>query len=266
MPGFILVRRLALGGSSEVFLAHAEGAADFALSLKILRPKGQSANLPERFQRECSILARLDHPNIARFMDSGRTASGDPFIVTEYVDGRTLHEWLEEEEPSRDRKLAIFLQAAEAVDHSHRHQVVHRDLTLENLLMDENGEARLVDFGVAVPEGGEDVAANILPDVYALGLILRELVAGQERRDLQAIAYRAADRRPHMRHSSVRELIDEVEAFVAGHPLSSYSRSFGYRFGKFIARNKLAVGLLLAAAGGATLLLVMAGEGSLMPG
>jgi len=167
VPGFILVRRLALGGSSEVFLAHAEGAADFVLSLKILRPKGQSANLPERFQRECSILARLDHPNIARFMDSGRTASGDPFIVTEYVDGRTLHEWLEEEEPSRDRKLAIFLQAAEAVDHSHRHQVVHRDLTLENLLMDENGEARLVDFGVAVPEGGEDVAANILPDVYA---------------------------------------------------------------------------------------------------
>ena len=83
MPGFILVRRLALGGSSEVFLSHAEGAADFARSLKILPPKGQSANLPERFQRECSILARLDHPNIARFMDSGRTASGDPFIVTE---------------------------------------------------------------------------------------------------------------------------------------------------------------------------------------
>lgn len=265
-PGYMLVRRLALGGSSEVFLAQAQADREVPVALKILRPKGAPANLLERFQRECAILRRLDHPHIARLLDSGRTLAGDPFIVTEYVDGRTLRAWIEEERPSLKQKLAIFLQAAEAVDHSHQHQVVHRDLTMENLLVDASGHARLVDFGVALPDQPEALATNILPDVYALGLILRELVAGEERKDLQAIAYRAADRRPHTRHPTVRELIMEVEAYQAGLPVRSYSSGLGYRFGKFIARNKLAVGLLFAVAASAVVALLVTGDATLALG
>lgn len=262
VPGYVLARRLALGGSSEVFLAQADANPEMPVALKVLRPKGAPANLLERFQRECAILQRLDHPHIARLLDSGRTAAGDPFIVTEYVDGRTLRGWIEEERPSLKRKLAIFLQAAEAVEHSHQNQVVHRDLTMENLLVDANGYARLVDFGVALPDQSEALATNILPDVYALGLILRELVAGEERRDLQAIAYRAADRRPNVRHPSVAELIGEVEAYRAGLPVRSYSSSLGYRLGKLIARNKLAFGMLLAIMGTAFALYFVMGEAS----
>lgn len=101
---------------------------------------------------------------------------------------------------------------------------------------------------------------NILPVVHALGLVLHELVGGENRKDLSAIAARAADRRPGARSHSVAELIAEVEAFRAGLPVATYSNAISYRLVKFLGRNKLVLALVFMLVGLGMLVFVLLRE------
>ncbi|MDY7092107.1 MAG: tetratricopeptide repeat protein [Acidobacteriota bacterium] len=204
-----LLQPIGEGGMSRVYLARQEGV-DFErpLAVKLLR----GLSLPEADQRlvaERRILASLEHPNIARFLDGGSTEDGIPFVAMEYVPGLpiTEHCWRSSTE-LRD-VLELFRKACEAVQFAHSHLVVHRDLKPANLLVTESGEPKLLDFGLAklldesgLPTGErtatqyraltpsyaspEQIAGRTVTtatDVYSLGVLLYELLAGERPHD-----------------------------------------------------------------------------------
>ena len=113
------------------------------VNLALLDAAGQ-----ERFRREGTLLARLSHPNIARLLDAGVTAAGQPFLVLEYVEGTRIDRFAADRRLGIDARLALFLQVADAVAHAHANLVVHRDLKPSNVLVDSHGQVKLLDFGV----------------------------------------------------------------------------------------------------------------------
>jgi serine/threonine-protein kinase len=201
-----LERSLGQGGMGTVWLARrADGnyegeAAVKILNLALLSPGGQ-----ERFRREGSVLARLTHPNIARLLDAGVAAAGQPYLVLERVDGIPIDDYAREHALSRIARVELFLQVLAAVGHAHAHLVVHRDLKPSNILVTHDGSVKLLDFGIAkllsdghtgehslvtldgrhltpryaAPEQVRDEPLTTATDVYALGVLLYLLLSGR---------------------------------------------------------------------------------------
>lgn len=165
--------------------------------------QGLAAELSgDRFELERRILARLEHPNVARLLDAGMSEFGQPYLVMEWVDGVPLDEWRRVQAPSLERRLALWLDIADAVAYAHRNLVVHRDLKPSNVLVAADGTPKLVDFGIArlLEDGGRAGATtrtqrftplyaspeqirgqtvSTSTDVFGLGLLLAELVTGR---------------------------------------------------------------------------------------
>ena len=173
---------------------------DKLVAVKFVHAELLSPLLRERFAAERQALAALEHPGIARLLDGGESASGEPYLVLEYVEGRSLLAFATEKDLSRRERLELFLQILAAVAHAHSHLIVHRDIKPSNILVTANGEAKLLDFGVAKiltpidgPEGATRTSLRALTpeyaspeqvlggatttatDVYSLGVVLFEL-------------------------------------------------------------------------------------------
>jgi len=175
------------------------------VAIKLLRAAAQSPSTLQRFKRERQILARLQHPNIARLLDGGSTPDGVPYLVMEFVEGEAITAWCERHAPKLEQRLRLFLQVCEAVEFAHCRMVVHRDLKPGNILVTGDGAPKLLDFGIAkmlvpdpsIPDAtatgtqvmtpeyaspeqvrGDPVSPAV--DVYALGLILYELLTGEK--------------------------------------------------------------------------------------
>ena len=143
-----IVRPLGAGGMGEVFEARrADGAFEGRAAVKLLKRGMDSAAVLQRFAQERQALARLNHPNIARLLDAGASAAGLPYFVLEFVDGRPIDEAVRTLD--LDARLNLFLQLADAVAHAHRNLLVHRDLKPGNVLVDTEGQVKLLDFGIA---------------------------------------------------------------------------------------------------------------------
>jgi serine/threonine-protein kinase len=209
---YALDRVLGTGGMSTVYLAHrADSRFDKHVAIKLVN-QGLAAEVGgDRFRIERQILARLEHPNVARLLDAGVSDFGQPYLVMEWVDGIPLDEWLRRESPSLDARLALWLEIAGAVAYAHRNLVIHRDLKPSNVLVNAEGVPKLVDFGIAkllsdVP-GGFDAtrtrhftpryaspeqirgdAVTTSTDIYGLGLLLFEMVTGRLPHDAAAAA------------------------------------------------------------------------------
>ena len=198
-----LSRPLGSGGMGTVYLAARDGDGYAQRgALKLIKRGMDSAAVLARFRRERQILSRLEHPHIARLLDGGVSAEGQPYFVMEYVDGQTLRAWAAQAQPSLAARIDVFGQLCEAVAHAHRHLVVHRDIKPENVLVAADGHARLLDFGIAklleadaqaeqtatqrrfvsrayaAPEQLDGDAATTTTDVYQLGVLLFELLTG----------------------------------------------------------------------------------------
>ncbi len=206
-----LLAELGRGGMSRVFLAErVDGLYGQQVAIKLLLPGMDSRELLHRFETERRILARLEHPNIARLYDAGTTAHGAPYFVMEVIDGRPIDRFCDEEGLGVAARLRLFQQVCRAVHFAHQNLVVHRDLKPSNVLVTADGTPKLLDFGIAKlldPEadgaaGGADGdatrtvlrpmtpryaspeqvsgdAVTTASDVYSLGVLLYRLLAGR---------------------------------------------------------------------------------------
>src|SRR5215475_4814637 len=145
-----LKREIGSGGMADLWLAErADGAFERDVALKLPRLTHLRRDLAERFAHERDILARLEHPYIARFYDAGVTDDGLPFLAMEYVDGRRITQWCDERTQDIPARLGLMEQVLEAVQFAHSNLIIHRDLKPSNILVTANGQVRLLDFGIA---------------------------------------------------------------------------------------------------------------------
>ncbi|UNK58278.1 serine/threonine-protein kinase [Pseudoxanthomonas daejeonensis] len=209
---------LGRGGMAVVYRAQRErGMARQHAAIKILTLGAIGANGRERFHREAAILARLDHPGITPLVDSGTTADGTCWLAMALVQGERIDEWCRVRCADAHAVVHLYLQVCEAVACAHRHLVVHRDLKPSNVLVDGEGHARLLDFGIGqyVDAGGERTLTlwraltpgyaapeqlrgdppSTAVDIYGLGALLHRLLTG---RTPQAITQGADTTRPSL--------------------------------------------------------------------
>jgi len=267
-----IVELIGRGGMGSVYRGE-RATGDFAhvAAIKVIKPGLLSESLIERFQRERQTLAGLSHPNIAQLYDGGETETGSPYIVMELVDGLPLLQFADERALSRRARLDLFTQICAAVAFAHRNLVVHRDLTPSNVLVTRDGQAKLIDFGIAKPadveEDNEGVSAaasiaslSLTPgyaapermtgarattttDVYSLGKVLARLVPpADDDRELRAIVAKATAHDPHDRYPTAEALAADIAALQDGRAVAAVGGGKRYRMGKFVARYRVAVG------------------------
>ncbi|MDQ6765483.1 MAG: serine/threonine protein kinase, partial [Verrucomicrobiota bacterium] len=159
---YCLVRELGRGGMGSVWLARrADEEFEQTAAIKLLKRGTDTDEVLRRFRAERAILARLDHPNIARLLDGGTTDDGLPYFVMEYVQGERLTNYCVEHHLSIGARLQLFRKICAAVQFAHQNLVVHRDLKPGNILVIEEGEPKLLDFGIAKLLGPEDDAFEV---------------------------------------------------------------------------------------------------------
>jgi serine/threonine-protein kinase len=291
---FELVEVIGEGGSSTVFRATRQvGGATQTVALKLMQRGLYSPEAQRLFRREQRALIQLRHPNIARMIEGGVHGAGLPYIALELVEGSTITDFARARNLQFDERLRLFGVVCAAVEAAHRALIVHRDLKPSNVLVTEDGEVKLLDFGIAkllaeedadsrtqipaftpayaAPEQREDGPITTATDVYALGILLGELVTGerindgsgrtpssripaagtgeavadivpitrrQVRGDLDAIILKALDSDPARRYASAGRLADDIERLLAGQPVSAQPPSRWYRARKFMLRHK----------------------------
>ena len=131
-----------------VFLAErADGQFHQQVAIKLVRRGGES--LRRRFRAERQILARLDHPHIARLIDGGVSEDGLPYLAMEYVEGTRIDHYCDAHHLSTNERLRLFLDGCEAVHYAHQNLVIHRNLKPSNILVSQEGTVKLLDFGIA---------------------------------------------------------------------------------------------------------------------
>jgi WD40 repeat protein/serine/threonine protein kinase len=207
-----LLRLIGRGGMGNVFLAaRADDEFHKNVAVKLVNTFWADDEMAQRFRRERQILAKLEHPNIARLIDGGTTKDKVAYLVMEYVSGVPVTEHCKNRCKSPNQILKVFLKVCEAVKYAHQNLIIHRDLKPNNILVTADGTVKLLDFGVAkllqpeLPEVSQQltIGANILTpnyaspeqlkgetttttsDVYSLGVLLYELLSGSRPYDLK---------------------------------------------------------------------------------
>jgi non-specific serine/threonine protein kinase/serine/threonine-protein kinase len=193
---------IAHGGMGTVFRAvRADDEYQKQVAIKLVSA-ALSSHAAEMFRRERQVLASLDHPNIARLLDGGTTEDGSPYLVMEYLQGQPVTAYCQARQLSIDDRLKLFEKICAAVHYAHQSLIIHRDLKPANILVTEEGEPKLLDFGIAKiisldqpenpsltvgqaltpayasPEQISGTAITTATDVYSLGLVLYELLTG----------------------------------------------------------------------------------------
>ena len=248
------------GGMGAVYRAErASGDFDHDVAIKVIRRGSLSQELKNRFAIERQILADLKHPNIARLYDGGELETGEPYMVMEFIEGLPITQWADSNGLSRTRRLRLFQAACSAVAHAHQNLIIHRDITPSNVLVDANGEVKLIDFGVskpldttfisaypdsassglsftpgfAAPERMRGVSATTLSDVFSLGKLLYVLMPDpQQDQEIKAIINMATAEQPQDRYDSVSTLISDIESYLGGFAVEANGASGAYKFQK----------------------------------
>ena len=207
LGAYVLEAPIGQGGTGTVWRARrADGRFEGAVAIKLLHPSLVGRTGALRFEREGKLLARLAHPNIARMLDAGVTAGGQPYLVLELVDGERIDRHCDTVQMGVAERVALFRVVLEAVAHAHRHLVIHRDIKPGNILVDRDGHVKLLDFGIAKllqAETGDDAdeltregmramtpdyaapeqlrgeLVSTATDVYSLGVLLYQLLTGR---------------------------------------------------------------------------------------
>jgi serine/threonine-protein kinase len=215
-------RPLGRGGMGAVYLAaRDDGLFERRVALKLIRHGVRHPEALDRFRAERQVLARLEHPAIARLYDGGETAEGVPYLAMEYVEGEPLDAYCDRRRLPVAARLQLFLRLLDGVAYAHQNLLVHRDIKPGNVLVTAAGEPKLLDFGIAKrldPGTGDAAVTRLRPmtpgyaspeqvrgeavttasDVYSLGAVLYELLAGRS-------PYRLGSDLPHELEAAILE-------------------------------------------------------------
>ncbi|MEZ6317846.1 MAG: protein kinase [Phycisphaerales bacterium] len=214
---FEAVRLIGIGGMGKVYEGRrADGQFDQRVAIKVLRTDLGSGLVRRRFAQERRTLAKLEHPGIARLIDGGTLDDARPYLVMEFVEGERLDRYTEGARLEMREIVRLVLQVADAVQHAHQHLVIHRDLKPSNVLVDAQGRARVIDFGIALPlyldsadtmmvsgqellgtlaymspeqcVQGAGAEVDVRSDVYSLGVMLYQLLTGAVPHDVSTLS------------------------------------------------------------------------------
>lgn len=300
-----VLRELGRGGMGTVHLAERSGDGfTQRVALKLMRPDYADPRVAQALAAERRILARLEHPGIARFIDGGTTGSGQPYIAMEYVEGTPVREHADAAGLGVRERVALMVDVCRAVEYAHQQLVVHRDLKPANILVTDDGSTKLLDFGIATvlddqgeaslretapwltpayasPEQLQRRRVTTLTDVYALGVVLYELLAGRSpydfgdgslaalteaicdrmpdppsvaareaghpdraraiAGDLDHVILRALAKEPEERYPSVEQLREDLENWLGHLPVRAGPASLGRRMLRFVRRHRTLV-------------------------
>ena len=306
IPGYRMIRFLGRGGMGVVWLAEQLGTRR-RVAIKFCREDrfgfDGDTRAVQRFENEIELAARLNHPHIAHVFVGGEV-EGVPYCVMEFIEGRNLAEHVREQTLEPRAIVALLTKVAEAVQHAHQNGIIHRDLKPSNIVINAQGEPKVLDFGLAKALGATDATARKLSqsglivgtlaymapeqaaagevdtrtDVYALGVILYELLLGRNPHDLRGadhiVLRRIADEEPLLprrvkpgldaelemlllkalskgseeRYRTAGELADELGRWLRHEPLVAGRTTAFYFARKWVARNRVAVFATVAVA------------------
>jgi serine/threonine protein kinase len=292
-----LVRVLGEGGMGVVYEAQ-QHYPRRTVALKVIKPGWTSPDLLRRFEREADALGRLQHPGIAQIYEAGMTDTGggpQPFFAMEFIRGKTLGEYVRQSHLSIRQRLELMAKVCEAVHHAHQRGIIHRDLKPGNIIVDESGQPKILDFGIAritdsdaqatrqtdvghiigtlaymSPEQAlaDPLELDIRSDVYALGVILYELLAERLpytighnlpeavrvireedprpltsirrafRGDIDTIVSRALEKEKARRYASAASMAEDIRRYLTDQPIVARPPSVSYQLQKFARRHK----------------------------
>jgi serine/threonine-protein kinase len=280
-----IVAAISRGGMGLVYRAvRTDGSYEQSVAIKLLPASIAGERSRALFERERRLLARLEHPNIARILDAGITDKDMPYFVMELVDGERIDEYAQSHALTQASILSLFLRLCDALVYCHQSTVVHGDIKPANVLV-ADGRVRLVDFGIgqlleddadpieakrliayspgfAAPEQILGETPTVACDVYSLGALLRHLIVGDRKegalseaavsrtpssKDLAAIINCCIDDDPAGRYLSVDALRGDVQALLNNYPVRARNSTRMYRSQKFVQRNKILVGSIVLA-------------------
>ena len=212
-----ILEEVSRGGMGIVYRAErADGQFDQQVALKVMAAAGEAAL--DQFGRERQILADLKHPNIAHLIDGGVTPAGQPYLVMDFVDGIPIDQYCEQQRLGLRQRLRLLMEVCAAVEAAHRQLIVHRDLKPSNILVTEEEQVKLLDFGIAKlldeeraastltvarfltpqyasPEQIRGEVITVASDVYQLGLIAYELITGRRPYEIEGLSAAEAERK-----------------------------------------------------------------------
>lgn len=289
------------GAMGTVFKGHrADGQFDQVVAIKLMKPLLINPSFRDYFERERQILAKLNHPNIARLYDGGFTDDGRPFFTMEWVSGKNLIDYCKDKNLGLDERLNFFGQVCHAVRYAHQSLIAHLDLKPQNIIINDEGQVKLLDFGVsrmvdegfekesgftlayAAPEQIERNNPSTVSDMYALGVILFELLNGYHpyeklfkdpqglkeailkgnaisfklsemfgkvrfSNDLELICRKAMKVLPQHRYASVDELDRDLNDFRNDYPITAHAKAWTYQAQKYLRRNRTVLAVVNSA-------------------
>lgn len=241
-----IIRELGYGGMGAVYLAERiDEKFEQKVALKLLKREMNTSAIRRRFQQERKILASLEHPNIARLLDAGTTDDKIPYLIMEYIEGLSIVDYCNKNHLDLNHRLDLFRKVCGVINFAHRNLIVHRDLKPSNILIDSQGNPKLLDFGIskilsaefeqansatitkmgamtpsyASPEQIQNKSVTTATDIYSLGVILYELLSGHrpfedKETDFKEIYKAVIEIDPPLPSSLINKISKESEEFA----------------------------------------------------